>query len=73
MTAESLFTTQVPTSADNSDAMPGITRATTLVFSTTGTITGVRWYAEVTTGGDYEVAVWQLTSDSAGTLPPAKP
>lgn len=66
--SESLFTSQVPTSAtDASDGAPGITTATTLKFAVAGTISAVRFYATSTVGGTYNAYVWEVTQlDSLG-------
>src|ERR1051325_5055913 len=62
-----LFTTQTPTSADNSDGTPGITTATTVQFAIAGYITAVRWYCTSNNGGTWTGAVWQVDlGDSPG-------
>jgi hypothetical protein len=56
----SLFTSQTPTSADNTEP-GGITTATSLVFAEPGLITGVRFFATTTVGGTYTAMVWEIT------------
>lgn len=69
---ETLFTSQTPTSGNNSDGTPGITTATTVKFAVAGTVIGVRFFATTTTSGTYSVAIWSVdTSDGSpgtGTL-----
>jgi len=65
---ESLFTGQTPAQNNQNDGTPTITRGVTLAFGVAGTITHVRWWCPVTNTGTYTVAVWELTSGSAGTL-----
>jgi hypothetical protein len=65
---QSLFTSQTPAQNNQNDGTPTITRGATLTFGVAGTITHVRWWCPVTTTGTYTVAVWELTSGSAGTL-----
>jgi hypothetical protein len=68
--AQSLFTSQTPSSANNSDGTPGITTATSVMFTVAGTITAVRFYATTTVSGTYTGAVWEVTSNdgsSSGT------
>lgn len=62
-----LFTSQTPSSTDNSDGTPGITFATTVVFAVDGTVTGVRFYATTTVGGTYTGAIWTVNSSDPGT------
>jgi hypothetical protein len=61
-----LFTGQTPTLADNSDGTPGITAATTIVFATDGTVTGVRFYATTTASGVYTGGLWTVDSSDPG-------
>lgn len=65
--AESLFTSQTPVSANNSDGTPSIIAAVTLKFAVAGSISHVRFYATTTTGGTYTGKVYQLTSNTAGS------
>lgn len=65
-----LFTSQTPSSTNNSDGTPTIVTATTLVFAVSGAVTGVRYYATDNTDGSWTGYLWQPTaSDSspAGT------
>lgn len=68
----SLFTTETPTSVDNSDGAPGISVGTTVRFTADGTVTAVRFYATSTVGGTYVGALYQVTAaddpSPAGTL-----
>ena len=64
-----LFTGQTPTLADNSDGAPGITTATNVHFSQSGTVTGIRFYATTTVGGTYSVHLYR--ADAADTPSPA--
>lgn len=67
-----LFTTQTPTSVNNSDGTPGITFGTTVRFTQDGQVTGVRWYTTTTVGGTYIGALYEVTAADdptpAGTL-----
>lgn len=66
-----LFTSQTPTSLDNSDGAPGISVGTTVRFTADGTVTGVRFYATATVGGTYTGALYQVTGPDdapSGTL-----
>lgn len=62
----SLFTSQVPSSADNSDGSPGITCGISLRFATSGTVTGIRFYATTTVSGTYTGAAWTVNSADDG-------
>lgn len=62
-----LFTSQTPSSTDNSDGAPGITFATTVVFAVDGTVTGVRFFATTTVSGTYTGAIWAVNSSDPGT------
>lgn len=61
-----LFTSQTPVVTDASDGTPGITTATTVVFATSGTVTGVRFYATATVGGTYTGGLWSVDSSDPG-------
>lgn len=66
-----LFTSQTPSSTNNSDGTPTIVTATTLVFAVSGEVTGVRYYATDNTDGTWTGYLWQPTasdSSAAGTL-----
>lgn len=65
----SLFTTQTPTVTDASDGTPGITTATTIRFTSAGTVTGIRFYATATVGGTYTVLLYRV--DAADTPSPS--
>jgi hypothetical protein len=63
----SLFTSQTPSSADNSDGAPGIVFATSMMFAVAGDVTGVRFYATTTVSGVYTGVMYQVTgADSPG-------
>lgn len=62
-----LFTSQTPSSTNNSDGTPGITSAVTVVFATGGSVAGVRIFTTTTVGGTYTGAIWQVTSSDPGT------
>lgn len=62
-----LFASQTPTLADNSDGTPGITSAVTVVFAEDGFVNGVRIYTTTTVGGTYTGALWQVTASDPGT------
>lgn len=68
----SLFTSQTPTSTDNSDGTPGITPGLALQFAVDGEVTGVRFWATDTVSGTYTVSLWDVTAadpnGSGGTL-----
>jgi hypothetical protein len=65
--AESLFTSQTPALADNSDGTPGITVGTTIKFATAGQVSAARFYATSTVSGTYTVGLWRVdTSDPGG-------
>lgn len=70
--AQTLFTSQTPSSGENSDGSPGITLGTAVQFAEAGTVTGVRFYATVTVSGTYTVTLWEVTAadpnGSGGTL-----
>jgi Domain of unknown function (DUF4082) len=63
---ETLFTSQVPSSNNNSDGTPGITPATTVVFAVSGTVPGVRFYATTTVSGVYTGGLWTVDSSDPG-------
>lgn len=65
---ESLFTSQVPSQNDQNDGTPSITRGMTIQFATSGKVSGIRWWCPVTTSGTYTVALWELSSNTAGSL-----
>jgi hypothetical protein len=62
-----LFTSQTPSSADNSDGTPGITSAVTVVFAEDGFVNGVRVFTTTTVGGTYTGGFWQVTASDPGT------
>lgn len=68
----SLFTSQTPTSTNNSDGAPGITPGLALQFAVDGEVTGVRFWATDTVSGTYTVSLWDVTAadpnGSGGTL-----
>lgn len=67
--SESLFTSQTPSSANNSDGgAAGITTGTKMTFAVNGTVSGVRFYATSTVGGTYTVGAWSVTDQTNGTL-----
>lgn len=65
---ESLFTSQTPVVTDANDAGSGITRGTTVQFAVSGTVTGIRWWCPATNTGNVQVRIYQLSSNTAGTL-----
>ncbi len=64
-----LFTSQTPTVTDASDGTPGITTATTVRFTSAGTVSGIRFYATATVGGTYTALLYRV--DAADTPSPA--
>lgn len=62
-----LFTSQTPSSTDNSDGTPGITTATTVKFAQAGQVAGIRFYATTTVSGTYTVALYRVDSADPGT------
>jgi hypothetical protein len=62
-----LFTSQTPSSTDNSDGTPGITFAVTVTFAVDGQVTGVRFYSTTTVSGTYTGALWAVNSSDPGT------
>src|SRR5882757_370369 len=66
--SQSLFTTQTPSQNNQNDGTPTITRGVTLEFGVAGTVSGIRWWCPVTNTGTYTAAIWDLSSDTAGTL-----
>lgn len=67
----SLFTSQTPATTNNSDGAPGIGVAVTLLFSTAGQVTGVRFWATDTVSGTYTGFCYEVTTadpGGAGTL-----
>jgi hypothetical protein len=61
---ESLYTTQTPSSTNNSDGAPGITRGMYVTFAADGVVSGIRFFATTTVSGVYSGALWQtVTSD----------
>jgi hypothetical protein len=62
-----LFTSQTPSSPDNSDGTPGITSAVTVVFAEDGLVNGVRLFTTTTVGGTYTGGFWQVTASDPGT------
>lgn len=68
MTAESLFTTQVPVITNANDGTPGIAGSTRLKFALPGNVTHVRFYATTTVSGTYVVEFWRMdVADSEPT------
>lgn len=69
--AESLFTTELPVSPDQSDGV-NIVTATTLKFASAGNVTDGRFLATGTVGGTYTYNFWEVTGNDAtspgGTL-----
>jgi hypothetical protein len=67
-----LFTSQTPAITDASDGAPGIATATTVRFTQSGTVTGIRFYATATVSGTYTAELYQVTAADvptpAGTL-----
>lgn len=64
--AESLHTSQTPSTTDASDGTPGIITAVTLMFALDGQITHVRFYATATVSGTYTAKVYQVTGADTG-------
>jgi len=62
-----LFTSQTPSSTNNSDGTPGITSGMTVTFAEDGVVNGVRIFTTTTVGGTYTGALWQVTSSDPGT------
>jgi hypothetical protein len=69
---QTLYTGQTPASNENSDGTPGITTATATRFAVDGSVSGVQFYATVTVGGTYTIALYEVTAadpnGSGGTL-----
>jgi hypothetical protein len=65
--SESLFAAQTPSGANNSDGgASGITTATGIRFSVSGTVTAIRFYATSTVSGNYVGELWEVqAADSA--------
>lgn len=67
-----LFTSETPSSGENSDGAPGITLGTAERFAVDGDVTGIWFYATVTVSGTYTVSLWDVTAadpnGSGGTL-----
>lgn len=57
-----LFTTETPSLPDVNEGGP-ITLAQTFYVTAAGNCTGGRFYGPVTTGGTYELVLWQITAD----------
>lgn len=67
----SLFTSQTPASPNNTDGTPTIMAATSLVFTSSGQVTGIRWFCPTTTTGTWTGYLWEVTAadpSGAGTL-----
>ncbi len=67
----SLFTSQVPVNGNQSDGTPGITTATTIMFSEPGFITHFRFYSTATLGPSdaYKGMIYRVTGpDDVGLL-----
>jgi hypothetical protein len=64
-TVEHLFTTQTPTGANFLEGAP-TTLATTVGFTTAGTVTGGRFYAPSSPSGTYQLVLWQVTHEDDG-------
>jgi hypothetical protein len=65
--SQSLFTSQLPVTANGSDGAPGIVTATTLIFAVPGTISGVRFFASnAALSGTWTVLVWEVTVSDGG-------
>lgn len=66
---ESLFTSETPSTTDASDGgAAGISTATTVRFTISGNVTGIRFYATTTVGGTYTAELWHVnTADPGGS------
>jgi hypothetical protein len=67
---ESLFTSQTPSATDpGGGGTAGITTATTMVFASDGSVSGIRFYASatVTAGDTYTAELWRVTDNTTGT------
>lgn len=62
-----LFTSQTPSSVNNSDGTPGITSAFTFSVADDGVVNGVYVFTTTTVGGTYTAGLWQVTSSDPGT------
>lgn len=62
-----LFTSQTPTLTDINEAAP-LTVATALYFTTSGTVTGGRFFAPLTVGvGTFTLKLWSIDTSDPGT------
>lgn len=63
---ESLFTSQTPSSVNNSDGgAAGISTATGIRFAVAGTVSAIRFYATTTVSGNYVAELWEVTADDS--------
>jgi hypothetical protein len=62
-----LFTSQTPSSTNNSDGTPGITSGMTVSFDEDGDVHGVRIFTTTTVSGTYTGLFYQVTSSDPGT------
>lgn len=58
----SLFTSQTPSSGDNSDGAPGISLGTAVRFAVDGQVAGIRFFSTVTISGVYTGEFWEVTA-----------
>lgn len=62
-----LFTSQTPSSVNNSDGTPGIVSAFTFSVADDGVVNGVYIFTTTTVGGTYTALLYQVTSSDPGT------
>ena len=66
--AESIFTSQTPTTTNASDGAPGLTLCTLFTPAVDGTVTGIRWFFPATLPASNPIGLlWSWTSDASGT------